>query len=223
MAETHTLFFDENLAPSYNTLGKPHPIELWLEAVGGEQFINNLAELSLADRFCPPHERERPDVVCEHIEGPGGCGWVGVEPIAKDGGAAASDSKAIDFLNAFFGQEAWPLVAISRKEGEKPELTCVTFVSAESREKDVATWIALKNIDQDIYFDINPLKQPIDRKANKTDIAEARYLWADIDPPKTIKDDEALKAWRKSINHDVYPIGVPGLPTLIIDSGRGFW
>ena len=72
-------------------LGKPlTALEIWLDAVGGDQFITDLAELSLADHYCAPLESEAPSVVYDHIEGPGGCGWTAREPGPRDGGAAAN-------------------------------------------------------------------------------------------------------------------------------------
>lgn len=50
---------------------------------------------------------------------------------------------------------------------------------------------------------------------------EARWLWADREPPG--HDLEKLDAWRATIDHKKYETGSPGLPTLTIDSGRGFW
>ena len=88
-------------------------------------------------------------------------------------------------------------------------------------------WIAEHNHRADIYFGPNPLKKSLNKKATKDDIAEARWLWADIDPPK---DDngkdltgDALAEWQSSIDLRALPPGIPGPPTVTVLSGRGFW
>ena len=77
------------------------------------------------------------------------------------------------------------------------------------------------NADHDIYFAVNPLKVPLSRKANKADVSAAQYLWVDSDP-----DGGDPAQWRASKLAELQrspPPGIPGPPTLIIDSGRGFW
>lgn len=77
----------------------------------------------------------------------------------------------------------------------------------------------------DIYFSPNPVMPRAGLpKATKIEVAEARWLWADLDPPKTIAADE-LPAWRQETLARLraeLPGGLPA-PTMVTDSGRGYW
>src|SRR4029077_16274936 len=66
-----------------------------------------------------------------------------------------------------------------------------------------------------------PVNGTLHKKASKDDVAEARYLWVDLDP----RSGEPLEAERKAILAQLttnLPEGVPP-PNRVIDSGRGYW
>jgi hypothetical protein len=139
-----------------------------------------------------------------------------VEQPAGDelGGDGARPS--IKFLQDFFGDQLWQLVAL--KKGDRRSPWAATYESAYPRA--ALAWIENRNNDGwDIYFAINPIRFKNNR-AKQKDITAAAWLHVDFDPPADIKNDPVkLADWRRR------PPPWPNLPkpTLIIDSGRGFW
>jgi len=140
------------------------------------------------------------------------------------------ENLAANFLNRFFGNEPWHLIAIN--DALRPKLVGGWFEPSPDRAAMVARWIAKHNANRDCYFTINPLTRNPGAKGSKPDVKEARYLWADSDPPKVPdpkthdwKNDPALEPWRESQRKwfNEHPQQLPGMPTIIIDSGRGFW
>jgi hypothetical protein len=125
-----------------------------------------------------------------------------------------------DFLRLFHEEAHWPLVAI--KTGQSIE--SADFLDTETRESDASRWAArLNDGGYSIYFPVNPLKKPLSRKASKDDVLEARWIWADCDPSAGLSESE-LENWRrdKLAELSAGKNSVP-LPTIIVDSGRGFW
>jgi AAA domain len=125
-----------------------------------------------------------------------------------------------DFLRLFHGEGHWPLVAI-RRGGE---IQAADFSESETREKDASDWAKRSNDGgYNIYFAVNPVKGLLARKARKEDVLEARWIWADCDPPAELSDLE-LEIWRQDKLAEIRAgkESVPP-PTVIVDSGRGFW
>ncbi len=57
-------------------------------------------------------------------------------------------------------------------------------------------------------------------KTSKADITGSRWAWIDFDPPSQIKSDpKKLSLWRSTAPDALLQLQ----PTLLIDSGRGFW
>jgi hypothetical protein len=103
----------------------------------------------------------------------------------------AASHPSITFLEDFFGAAPWPLVAIRGSS-----IIAMTPTEAPRRADAAKEWISRQNCSgYNIYFSPNPLKAALVKKASKNDIAEARWLWADIDPPKTLTGAD-LDAWR---------------------------
>jgi len=73
------------------------------------------------------------------------------------------------------------------------------------------------NEDKNIYFSVNPLRTPVDKKADKTQIKGAQWLHVDIDPPDGAGTAEEKRAAVLKKIKDC-----PVRPTVIIDSGRGY-
>ena len=133
---------------------------------------------------------------------------------------AAARHPSIDFLEHFFAYAPWPLVAI--REGSP--VVAITLTQAERRAAAAEEWITRHNQNRySIYFAPNPLRSALARKATKADVAAAAWLWVDVDPPKTLTGAE-LDAWRydRRMEFEGPLAGLPE-PTLLIDSGRGFW
>jgi AAA domain-containing protein len=126
-----------------------------------------------------------------------------------------------DLLCLFHGDRPWPLVAIN---GETRDIKIADMEKSETREQEAVAWATNVNAaGYGIYFGINPLKEPVGRKAKKEHVLEARWLWADCDPPDGLGGTE-LEAWRdaKLAELQIGKVDVPP-PTLIVDSGRGLW
>jgi hypothetical protein len=134
----------------------------------------------------------------------------------------------ISFLRDFFGDGPWPLIAIKKIVGKevKSWIRAKTFLPFE--DSVARNWMVTQQTEGfNLYFAINPLKpdpkigRPADKKATKDDVAEARYVWIDLDP----RANEPLSEERKimlGLLQENLPTGIPK-PSLIIDSGRGYW
>jgi Family of unknown function (DUF5906) len=145
------------------------------------------------------------------------------QPGPKAGHAKKSDnSAALDFLDDFFGSNKRHLVAIKKpsSEGTRSIITACHFdaVDRAGQQKFITECSAAGF---DLYFSPNPIKGTFHKKATKNDVAEARYLWIDLDP----RGDEPLEVQRtamlKLLTTDL-PQAIPR-PNRVIDSGRGYW
>jgi hypothetical protein len=127
----------------------------------------------------------------------------------------------INFLRDFLGEDApWPLIAI--RKGDNRDIKAVTFGAAPKREAGVTAWVRRWNEKgYDIYFAINPLRALLNRKASKDDVANAEWLWIDLDPPKGADPTAEQAALDRALTAD-RPAAIP-VPTWEIDSGRGRW
>ena len=66
---------------------------------------------------------------------------------------------------------------------------------------------------ENLYYSVNPIKQPINKKARKEDIAAATFLWVDCDPHKDERPDDCkLRVLNNNASLQ---------PTFVIDSGNG--
>jgi hypothetical protein len=134
---------------------------------------------------------------------------------------SANINDAITFLEEFFGNAPWPLVAI--REKEKPY--AYTIPNTPNRKEAAAQWIRHHNGQgRNVYFAPNPLKALLHKKAEKNDVAAAAWLWADLDPPKNATAEQ-IESWRAERRKEIAG-ALPcclNAPTWIIDSGRGFW
>ena len=104
-------------------------------------------------------------------------------PKSQAQSAPSAAHPAIMFLRAFYGEQPnWDLSVI--KEGNAPEPYCFFGKDREARALD---WIERMNKQGfDVYFNPNPLKEPLTRnhrKARKDDVAQAKWLYVDYDPP----------------------------------------
>ena len=145
-------------------------------------------------------------------------------PMSVDQGEALHPDDAADpdaslaFLNDFFGPGKRHLVAI--KKGKKPEIKAHHF-DADDRAGQRNFITDCSTAGFDLYFSPNPIKGTLHKKAKKSDVAEARQLWIDLDP----RPGEPLEVERTTmlalLTTDLPP-GVPR-PNRVIDSGRGYW
>ena len=68
---------------------------------------------------------------------------------------------------------------------------------------------------------MNPVKGELHKKPSKGDIAEAWWLWVDLEPRED-KPLEEQRAQMLALGTTNLPAGIPK-PNVIIDSGRGYW
>lgn len=119
-----------------------------------------------------------------------------------------------EFLEKYRPGGLWALTAII------PDGKTETHTYPQAEVDEAVTWAKAENKRKNIYFAVNPTTKPVEKKANKEDIARVEYLQVDIDP----RAGEDLHEERERILKlltDNLPKDIPA-PTLIIDSGGGF-
>ncbi|RPJ39973.1 MAG: hypothetical protein EHM35_00885, partial [Planctomycetaceae bacterium] len=118
---------------------------------------------------------------------------------------------AIEFLQKFRPTGYWTLFAIKPDVTRAPEAKCFATSAAEA----ASAWLA-DRADCNLYFAVNPSREPADRKAEKTDIAAMDYLHVDLDP----RAGEPIEAEQQRIL-GVFRAFKP-LPSCLIFSGGGY-
>lgn len=127
-------------------------------------------------------------------------------------------AQSLDFLQRWAPQGPWILTAI------QPDTKSITTRTFRPEEKiDLVSWITIHGVDRNIYFSVNPTVRPVDKKAERTDIAALAWLHVDVDPrPREDLRAEQVRALSLLQNP---PGGIPP-PTAIVFSGggyQGFW
>jgi hypothetical protein len=122
---------------------------------------------------------------------------------------------ALEFLNKWSPSGPWILTAISPSTGKIE--TRAFFADGQEMMK---SWIDERNGKLNLYFTINRVRDPVDRKPSKTDISEIIAFQVDADPrvgeDLTQEKARILKAFQEFKPH----------PSVIVDSGSGcqaFW
>ena len=92
--------------------------------------------------------------------------------------------------------------------------------SLPTREAAVA-WLEA-NAHRDIYFAPAALRDAFLGKPRKGDCLGSSYAWVDVDPPKGMRDSEALAAWRAETLAELEATDLPP-PQIVVASGRGLW
>jgi hypothetical protein len=121
---------------------------------------------------------------------------------------------SIDFLRKWEAEGPWVLVAIVPDGRVSARCFYPTDATA------LAAWIEEKQGRENIYFHVNRVSHPVNKKAEKGDIALVRYFHVDIDPAPG-KDFDAERSKALAQLQSFNPA-----PTVIIDSGggyQGFW
>jgi hypothetical protein len=126
----------------------------------------------------------------------------------------------LDFLDDFFGTNKRHLVAIRKSKGEKAHIEAHHFDAVDRNgQQQFITGCSAAGVD--LYFSPNPIKGTLHKKATKNDVAEAHYLWIDLDPRKN-EPLEAERAAMLALLTTNLPKGMPR-PNRVVDSGRGYW
>ena len=125
--------------------------------------------------------------------------------------------RSIEFLRKFSPKGPWDLTCIRT---DKKAIDGKSF--GPSTEKEARAWLAKysKDGDRNIYFHVNKTFGEIKRKAEKTQVQEAGWLYVDMDAQEGFPVDEELDRIIHLLGKN-RPAGVPE-PTITIFSGGGF-
>jgi hypothetical protein len=122
-----------------------------------------------------------------------------------DGGPAAQI--AVAFLERL-RPPPWPLTAII--PDDKTTLTIVTHCA-----QDVVDFVTQYNGSRNLYYSVNPIRNPINKKAAKTDISAIEYALGDLDPVEGETPEAAKARYSQALATFEFK------PTGAIDSGNG--
>lgn len=128
---------------------------------------------------------------------------------------------ALAFLEELCPAGPWAVTAIwpDQPTNGAPRTTTRSYTSREADKRALRDWIGQANNDgQNFYFSLNPLREGVTR--SKENIAEARWLWVDIDP--RAGEDPAAEERRIAALTQGENGGYPE-PSLAIQSGGGHW
>ncbi|MHC2708386.1 hypothetical protein ACVIWV_007679 [Bradyrhizobium diazoefficiens] len=122
---------------------------------------------------------------------------------------------AIAFLNAFEPEGPWVLTAIPP---HRKGIQTRTF--GPDCMDQLKQWLVTRNGNANLYFHVNRPLRNLDKKAEREDIKEVRWLHVDVDPRvnEPVEDEQRRIL---SLMTDRLPAGIPK-PTVILFSGGGY-
>ena len=124
------------------------------------------------------------------------------------------------FLHKYAPSGPWVLTAI--EVGKKRKLTTETFGPGD--EPALRKWLVAHGRAENIYFHVNPTRWPMQKKAERSDIARLEWIHVDVDP-RAGEDLAEEQARILRLFGEELPEGIPE-PTFVIFSGggyQGFW
>ncbi len=143
---------------------------------------------------------------------------------------------SIDFLQRWKPEGPWVLTAIALDKGQRNSVVTRTFTSPT----EASAWLESMGEDRNLYFSVNPTREPVSKKPMREDVASMDWLHVDIDP--RVPDQPPANASAKDISrllasHNTRererilsllknPPGDIPSPTTIVFSGggyQGFW
>jgi hypothetical protein len=127
------------------------------------------------------------------------------------GGPHDEFTNAAQIVAAFLEQlrpPPWSLTAII--PDDKTTLTVVAHCA-----QDVADFVDAYNGSRNLYYSVNPIRNPINKKAAKTDISAIEYVLSDLDPA----DDETSEAAKARYSQALEACELKA--TGAVDSGNG--
>lgn len=127
--------------------------------------------------------------------------------------------ESLNFLRRWSADGWWVLTAIN------PDDRKVTTATFSNEKPDLLlAWLKKYGTDRNIYFAVNPTREPMRKKALRADVARVAWIHVDVDPRAgedlAKERDRALRLLREPLDP------IPGPPTVIVDSGggyQGFW
>lgn len=138
-------------------------------------------------------------------------------------GTTGSVIEVVDFLRGITPVGPWSLTAI--RDGV---LTGKTF--DQRSNQDLNRWLRERLGRTNLYWQVNPLRRELTDKAPKArleDVMSLDRLHVDIDPdhtaPGTVEEQRAAILALLQDEDRLKEAGLPGGPTIIVDSGNGYW
>ena len=133
----------------------------------------------------------------------------------------ADINASVNFLDTIRGELAWLLFVFASDGNGHSE----SYRFGRNRKADVRRQLQLwDRADRNVYFLL--ANNDGGKRRKKENITGSDLVWVDIDPEGIDwRNEAALTAWRERtlsrLNQP--PDGVPGPPTFVWSSGRGFW
>jgi P4 family phage/plasmid primase-like protien len=135
--------------------------------------------------------------------------------------------ESIEFLRKFAPEGPWVLTAIIPDPPKKGRRT-VTATFLVDDERLLREWLHEQgtSLRRNLYYAVNPCRQPMDNKPTKGDIETVSWLYVDLDPsaPPAGVDKIAHNVSEGERIHDLLghlPAGIPK-PTFVVFSGGGY-
>ena len=128
---------------------------------------------------------------------------------AQRGDAGEAQHEAVGFLKQLRPRGPWALTAIDPVSGM---IETITVSTADEVDAFVRKYDGKRNL----YYNVNPTRTALNKKAKKTDIAAIEFALADLDP----KDGEASDAAKERYLTQLDDAFTPK-PTVVVDSGNG--
>lgn len=140
----------------------------------------------------------------------------------------SSVKTAVDFLRFIYPIGPWTITSII--DNPDPNASNPVIIRGrtfhERQIGDLTRYIEDLNGKVNLYWQVNPLRIDPGNKAKLQDVKEIARLHVDIDPRKGTHDRERERELITSLLEDekrLKAMGLPGGPSLIVDSGNGFW
>jgi hypothetical protein len=124
-----------------------------------------------------------------------------------DPAPADAYKESTEFLEQLRPSGPWNLVAIPPDKGT----TGVTVSTQQAARNFIHKHVSKHNL----YFSVNPLRAPLDKKAAKIDILAIEYMLADLDPLATETPEKAKDRYLAALSKFQPPCSA------LIDSGNG--
>jgi len=132
---------------------------------------------------------------------------------------------SIDFLQRWRPDGPWVLIATDPERKELPVVQ--TFTSQDPEEDNALRFLERYGETKNLYFAVNPTRRPVYKKASREDVKEMVCLHVDLDPgkpPEGATPAEWVAQERERLLGQLRePPGSVPPPSVIVDSGGGYW
>lgn len=143
------------------------------------------------------------------------------ENLSSEQGVALS---TLDFLKLVHPGGPWTLTTILKQDEKNTIIRAKTFDDRQLGE--MGSWVRENNSKVNLYWQINPLRVYPSSKAMLQDVSAVTRFHVDLDPRKNTHDREGEREIIRALLTDedwLKRVGLPGGPSLTLDSGNGYW